>query len=87
MECPYRLSSVYRPYHEGLVIKEFRNGKLYSLNADYPFGKKSEDDNIQVIGKVVGIVDNDEIPTKEEKVALQDAFYDELREFHREYGE
>ena len=74
-------------YHEGLVIKEFRNGKLYSLNADCPFGKKSEDDNIQVIGKVVGIVDNDEIPTKEEKVALQDAFYDELREFHREYGE
>ena len=27
------------------------------------------------------------VPTKEEKAALQDAFYDELREFYREHGE
>ena len=86
-ECANDDDIVIASYHEGLVIKRFCDGKLYSINEDLPFGEKTEDDNIRIIGKVVGIVDEDEIPTKDEKIALQDAFSDELRKFRREYGE
>ncbi len=30
--------------------------KLYSLNPQYPYGEKGEDDHVQVIGKVLGTV-------------------------------
>ena len=88
-DCNYAYDGdiVIASYHEGLVIKEFRKGKLYSINEDLPFGEKTEDDNIRIIGKVVGIVDDDEIPTKDEEIVLKDAFYDELRKFRLEYGE
>lgn len=71
----------------GLVIKKYFDGKLYSLNEDLPFGEKSEDDNIRIVGKVVGIVDEDEIPTDNERFILYDLFSRELKEFYKEHGE
>ena len=74
-------------YHEGLVIKRYYNNRLYSLNDNLPFGKKTESDNIRIVGKVVGIVEDDEMPTKDEKSILQNVFSDELTKFYKKYGE
>ena len=58
---------------------------VYSLNPQYPYGKKSEDDHVQVVGKVIGTVSADEIPDAEDAAILKDLKSDELYEFDREY--
>lgn len=58
---------------------------VYSLNPQYPYGEKSEDDHVQVVGKVIGTVSADEIPDAEDAAILKDLKSDELYEFNREY--
>lgn len=72
---------------DGAVIKRMYDNKLYSLNPQYPYGEKGEDDHVQVIGKVLGTVSADEIPDAEDSAMLKDLKSDELYEFDREYGE
>lgn len=71
---------------DGAVIKRMYENKLYSLNPQYPYGEKSDDDHVQVIGKVIGSVSADEIPDAEDAAILKDLKSDELFEFDREYG-
>ena len=59
---------------------------VYSLNPQYPYGEKSEDDHVQVVGKVIGTVSTDEIPDAEDAAILKDLKSDELYAFDREYG-
>ena len=59
---------------------------VYSLNPQYPYGEKSEDDHVQVVGKVFGTVSTDEIPDAEDAAILKELKSDELYEFDREYG-
>lgn len=54
---------------------------LYSLNQDYPFGKKNEDDHVVVLGKVLGIVGKDDQPNTEDITDLEAVLSRELREF------
>ena len=58
---------------------------LYSLNPQYPYGEKNEDDHVQVVGKVLGTVSDDEVPDKEDTVLLRDLLSEELYEFNRKY--
>ena len=57
---------------DGAVIKRMHKNKLYSLNPQYPYGEKSEDDHVQVIGKVIGTVSADEIPDAEDAAILKE---------------
>ena len=45
---------------DGAVIKRLHNHKLHSLNKNLPFGEKSEDDHVAILGKVLGIASEDE---------------------------
>ena len=60
------------------------DNKLYSLNPQYPYGGKSEDDHVQVIGKVLGTVSANEIPDAEDVAILREIKAEELYEFERE---
>jgi repressor LexA len=72
---------------DGAVIKRMYENKLYSLNANLPYGEKSEDDHVQIIGKVIGIVRDDDIPNEEDRKALSDLLTQELWDFEQKYGE
>ena len=72
---------------DGAVIKRMYDNKLYSLNPSLPYGKKNEDDHVQVIGKVIGTVSADEIPDAEDVAILREIKAEELYEFDRWYGE
>ena len=69
---------------DGAVIKRMYENKLYSLNPQYPYGEKNEDDHVQVVGKVIGTVSADEIPDAEDAAILKDIKPEELYEFERE---
>ena len=71
---------------DGAVIKRMYENKLYSLNPQYPYGEKNDDDHVQVIGKVIGTVSADEIPDEEDSAILKDLKSEELYEFEREDG-
>lgn len=72
---------------DGAVIKcVSEDRQLFSLNPDYPYGMKSEDDNVRVIGKVLGIVQEDDLPVEEDCNLLEEIFVDELREYRQEHG-
>ena len=70
---------------DGAVIKRMYDNKLYSLNPNLPYGEKNEDDHVQVIGKVIGTVNADEIPDKEDTALLRDLLSEELYEFDHKY--
>lgn len=72
---------------DGAVIKRVKNKMLYSLNQDYPFGKKNEDDHVVVLGKVLGIVSKEDQPNTEDIADLETVLSRELREFYKEHGE
>lgn len=72
---------------DGAVIKRKYDNKLYSLNPNLPYGEKNEDDHVQVIGKVIGTVNADEIPDKEDTALLRDLLSEELYEFDHKYEE
>ncbi len=59
---------------------------LYSLNPQYPYGEKNEDDHVQVVGKVIGTVSADEIPDAEDSAILKELLSEELYAFEREDG-
>lgn len=76
---------------DGAVIKRMYDNKLYSLNPrypedpQYPYGEKGEDEHVQVIGKVLGIVSDDEVPDQEDTALLRDLLSEELYKFDHKY--
>lgn len=71
---------------DGCVIKRVNDDHtLYSLNAALPYGEKSEDDHVQVFGRVVGIVSSSDRPEKEDEELLEEFFQDEIRDFRKEH--
>lgn len=71
---------------DGAVIKRVRNHKLYSLNRDLPFGEKSEDDHVVILGRVLGIVSEEDFPNEADIQTLEELKSQEIREFDRGYG-
>ena len=71
---------------DGCVIKRVDDDHtLYSLNEALPYGNKSEDDHVQVFGRVVGIVSSSDRPEKEDAELLEEFFQDEIRDFRKEH--
>lgn len=71
---------------DGAVIKRMLNHKLYSLNPDYPFGERCEDDHIVILGRVLGIVAEDDLPADEDIETLEEVHLYEISKFKDEYG-
>lgn len=71
---------------DGGVVKRLRDNKIYSLNPKYPFGEKSEDDHVKIIGKVIGIAEAEDFPNPEEWQELQKIKSRELRQFEKQHG-
>lgn len=71
---------------DGAVIKRLKDNKLYSLNSNYPFGEKSEDDNVKIMGKVLGVAEAEDIPDADEWRDLQKIKASEIRQFEKEHG-
>lgn len=71
---------------DGAVIKRFRKGRLYSLNTSMPFGEKYEDDNVRIVGRVLGIVSPDEQPSQDDIPVLEELLADEIHEFYDRTG-
>ena len=68
---------------DGAVVKRVYENKLISLNEKYPFGEKSEDDHVKVLGKVIGIVSKDSLPDETDLSVLEEIHSVELREFYK----
>ena len=68
---------------DGAVVKRVYENKLISLNETYPFGEKSEDDHVKVLGKVIGIVSKDSLPDETDLSVLEEIHSVELREFYK----
>lgn len=67
---------------DGVVVKRVDSkGKLYSVNPDIPFGMKYEDDHVRVMGKVIGVVDPDDIAHGKLESELDELFADEITKF------
>ncbi|MBQ5310428.1 MAG: helix-turn-helix domain-containing protein [Oscillospiraceae bacterium] len=64
----------------GIIKRVTASYKLESVNPALPFGEKNEDDNVRIIGRVLGIVDSGDHPTERELTALRELFADELKE-------
>ena len=62
------------------------DGTLYSVNPDYPFIYNGDGSDIDILGKVLGILTSDDIPTESDKVSLNELFHDELVAYDREHG-
>ena len=45
----------------------------------------TDDDHVIVIGKVIGIVGNDDLPSNEDVIELQEVLFTELQEFYSKY--
>lgn len=71
---------------DGAVVKRVKDNKLYSLNNRYPFGEKYEDDHVNVIGRVIGIVNKDDVAPVEEQKDLELILSKEMRDFSEKYG-
>ena len=69
---------------DGAVIKHKIGNRLYSLNPDLPYGNKSEDDNVRIIGVVLGIVGRDDLASTEETYKLDNLQADKVRKFMRD---
>lgn len=62
------------------------DGTLYSVNPDYPFEYEGDGNDIHILGRVLGIVGEDDRPSRNDYAALQELFQDEIAAFYRERG-
>lgn len=66
---------------DGAVIKRVGAKGLYSVNPDYPYAQKYEDDHVRQIGRVMGIVSQDDIASGKDRDVLGEVFCSEIRQF------
>ena len=62
------------------------DGTLYSVNPDYPFIYEGDGSDIQILGKVLGILGSDDKPTESDLISLKELFHDDLVAYDREHG-
>lgn len=60
-------------------VKVYEKGGLRSINPAFSTIRISDDDNVRLFGRVVGLVPGTDIATKEETKELLEVFADELR--------
>lgn len=67
----------------GPVVKRVnRDGRLYSVNPDLPFGEHYEDDHVQLLGRVIGSAEDD-LPTRAQLPMLEELLADEITRITR----
>jgi len=71
---------------DGVVIKRLGRDGLYSVNSDRPFPQKYEDDDVRIMGRVIGKVCPDDIASPNILPILQELFVDEIATFEREHS-
>ena len=70
----------------GMHIKRLGENGPYSLNKEHPFQLTNEDDRVEIVGRVLGIVDPaSDYPSESENEILMDLRKEEIREFRREH--
>ena len=68
---------------DGAVVKRVRDHQLFSLNTSLPYGRKSEDDHVRVIGRVLGVVEPGDLPEARDRQLLEELLADDVRAFRR----
>ena len=71
---------------DGFVIKQVRDGRLVSLNPDFPYADKGEDDGVAVLGRVLGRAEPGDFAAPGDEEALREIFRVPLQGFRPEYG-
>ena len=71
---------------EGIHIKRLGENGPYSLNKEYPFLLNSPEDQVQVIGRVLGIVSSSDCPNPLEMESVEVIRHDEILDFKRKHG-
>ena len=63
---------------KAVVIKRLQDGKLYSLNRDMPFRDRTEDDDVRIIARVLGVVCKNDLPNDSDISTLDELFHEEI---------
>ena len=72
---------------DGAVLKRVDDDyTLYSVNPDRPFGRKTEDDHVTILGIVTGVVSSADTFTGADEDLLRDLFAEDLQCFAARYG-
>ena len=72
---------------DGAVIKRVGKQGLFSLNDNFPFGDHYEDDEVRVLGVVLGIAQEADFAAPEETEELESALDEEVADFRRRTGQ
>jgi len=56
------------------LVKIYEKDGLHSVNASYPVIKVGEQDDMRLIGRVLGLVGEDDLATAEETATLEELF-------------
>ena len=67
----------------GMHIKRLGEDGPYSLNKEHPFLLTDESDRVEVVGRVLGIVNDADYPSVSENQILEELKKDEIREFRQ----
>ena len=71
----------------GMHIKRLGEDGPYSVNKEVPFSLTGEDDHVQIVGRVLGIVDpSSDFPGCAENELLAELRRDEIRAFREKHG-
>ena len=89
----YRFAEEVRPGDDAIIVLDNElyvkriddDGRPVSLNPDYPFNF-GEDSEISVRGKVLGVVEEEDIPTEKDLSLLEELFEEDLKDFDRRYN-
>ncbi len=67
----------------GIIKRVAADGKLHSVNPALPYGDKSEDFNVRIIGRVLGVVYSSDLPDKKDQPLLEEIYADEIAKFRK----
>ena len=70
----------------GFHIKRLGESGPYSVNKDAPFTLTGEDDRVEIVGRVLGIVNPSDYPSRAENDSLREIRRDEIKSFKEKYG-
>lgn len=71
---------------DGAVIKQLIGHKLYSLNKSLPYGDKTEDDHVKIVGVVIGRVNDSDLASEEDIPVLEEVKVADVRAFRQKHG-
>ena len=60
--------------------------KLHSINPNLPYGEKNEDDNVKILGVVLGVADSADFADSEDIPVLEELHAREILTFDRKHG-